>query len=475
MGRSYGVRSFESFEEDVRLGGQGIDGVLAIHAVDYIASFIASKVPSYPRRHSAFGYIIFQQPKPGSRDPGISWRSDPGIPDARNNSPTPVDQAVVLRCCQCGKTERFDSTSIPSRCTSNIRTSLWKVPRVEGGLFEWEHMGCTCWVKLRSGMRKSHVSCRVSEEIVEVLDNVEDSKGSNDEMGQLILTNLRIMWLYKRDKKTNLSVGYDSIRKMAIQETNLKSVEPRNVLTISAKYNEGRFEFIFACSDRRAPSVFRVLASLQNSYSATRLFRDLKLRGSFVKNKKLLVLPGESIVRNVKGVWNLSAEQGNLGTFYITNVRVVWFAEMAENFNISIPYMQLTAMVIRKSKFGNALVMQTTTSSGNYTLGFRIDPFKLLEVVHQEMSTLFEVYSKKPNFGVKYKKSSEQHSRPPPANEDVQIVNDEQMEHFEALTRYYVDPGKGKDRNPVYNEHLGLAVEELKGSITVPKLWAIVV
>eukprot|EP00954_Amorphochlora_amoebiformis_P021182 1344643-Amorphochlora_amoeboformis.AAC.1 len=37
---------------------------------------------------------------------------------------------------------------------------------------------------------------------------------------------------------------------MATQETNLKSVEPRNVLTISAKYNEGRFEFIFACSDR---------------------------------------------------------------------------------------------------------------------------------------------------------------------------------------------------------------------------------
>eukprot|EP00954_Amorphochlora_amoebiformis_P024372 1365946-Amorphochlora_amoeboformis.AAC.1 len=82
-----------------------------------------------------------------TRDPGISpeipgshERFDPGIPDVK-----------------CGKTERFDSTSIPSRCTSNIRTSLWKVPRVEGGLFEWEHMGCTCWVKLRSGMRKSHV------------------------------------------------------------------------------------------------------------------------------------------------------------------------------------------------------------------------------------------------------------------------------------------------------------------------------
>jgi len=51
----------------------------------------------------------------------------------------------------------------------------------------------------------------VSEEIVEVLgdvevlDDVEDCKGSNDEMGQLILTNLRMIWLYKKNKKINLS------------------------------------------------------------------------------------------------------------------------------------------------------------------------------------------------------------------------------------------------------------------------------
>ena len=40
------------------------------------------------------------------------------------------------------------------------------------------------------------------------------------------------------------------------------------------------------------------------------------------------------------GVWNLSSDQGNLGTFFITNVRLVWHANMAENFNVSIPYLQ---------------------------------------------------------------------------------------------------------------------------------------
>jgi hypothetical protein len=33
--------------------------------------------------------------------------------------------------------------------------------------------------------------------------------------------------------------------------------------------------------------------------------------------------------------------QGNLGTFFITNVRLVWHANMNESFNISIPYLQM--------------------------------------------------------------------------------------------------------------------------------------
>jgi hypothetical protein len=43
----------------------------------------------------------------------------------------------------------------------------------------------------------------------------------------------------------------------------------------------------------------------------------------------------------VHGVWNLSSDQGNLGTFFLTNIRLVWHANQAENFNVSIPYMQV--------------------------------------------------------------------------------------------------------------------------------------
>ncbi len=35
------------------------------------------------------------------------------------------------------------------------------------------------------------------------------------------------------------------------------------------------------------------------------------------------------------------ALQGNLGTMYITNVRVVWHSNLNESFNISVPYLQM--------------------------------------------------------------------------------------------------------------------------------------
>jgi len=36
--------------------------------------------------------------------------------------------------------------------------------------------------------------------------------------------------------------------------------------------------------------------------------------------------------------------QGNLGTFFITNVRIVWHANMNESFNVSIPYLQIVSV-----------------------------------------------------------------------------------------------------------------------------------
>lgn len=37
-------------------------------------------------------------------------------------------------------------------------------------------------------------------------------------------------------------------------------------------------------------------------------------------------------------------QQGNLGAFIITNIRLVWYAENNETFNISLPYIHINSV-----------------------------------------------------------------------------------------------------------------------------------
>jgi Bardet-Biedl syndrome 5 protein len=137
-------------------------------------------------------------------------------------------------------------------------------------------------------------------------------------------------------------------------------------------------------------------------YQSTSLYRELKLRGAILTDGQLGILPQEQVYKQLNGVYNLSSDQGNLGVFIITNIRLVWFADSNESFNISLPYMQMINLRIRESKYGLALVIQTAQTAGNYVLGFRIDPQEKLHEVYKELSSLHAVYSQTPIFGVNY-------------------------------------------------------------------------
>jgi len=80
-------------------------------------------------------------------------------------------------------------------------------------------------------------------------------------------------------------------------------------------------------------------------YQRTYLYRDLKLRGAIVQAGQLVILPDEEVFSHVQGVWNLSSDQGNLGSFVVTNIRLVWFADANETFNISLPYLQIESVI----------------------------------------------------------------------------------------------------------------------------------
>merc|ERR1719506_1877274 len=290
----------------------------------------------------------------------------------------------------------------------------------------------------------------------------------------MIVTNLRLMWTSAKSARTNLSIGLNCMSGVSIRLVNSKLRGNSQAMFVMTRFNSTRFEFIFTSLVKNSPRLFTTVQAVFKSYESTKLYRDLKLRGAIIRDKELIMLPNEQVYDKIGGIWNLSSDQGNLGTFFITNVQVVWFAVLAENFNVSIPYLQIKSINVRNSKFGQALVIETTALSGGYILGFRVDPPGNLEQLHLQIMNLWKVFSKTPIFGVEYTVQNDHtpeelapHKR---AEDDVQIVED----GMDPCLLYYADGDKEIDREPTYNQELGLAVEKLREGSTISQLWSVV-
>lgn len=130
---------------------------------------------------------------------------------------------------------------------------------------------------------------------------------------------------------------------------------------------------------------------------------------------------------------------------------------------------------IRDSKFGTALVITSTEMSGGFVLGFRVDPEEKLRTLYKEITSLNEVYSGNPIYGVEYdwfgNKQQEQYSDT--VLDDLDTVEEARGEISNVLAAYLAD-GQMSDRPPVYSSELGLAVESLKDGYTLQKLWDVI-
>lgn len=321
----------------------------------------------------------------------------------------------------------------------------------------------------------SALRLRKGEKQIDSINAVEDTKGNNGERGILIVTNLRLIWTSAKSARTNLSIGFNCVSSVNIRQVQSKLRGNSQALYAMTRFNSTRFEFIFTSLVKNSPRLFTTVQAVFKSYETTKLYRDLKLRGAIIRDKELVMLPNEQVYEKIGGIWNLSSDQGNLGTFIITNVRTVWFAVLAENFNVSIPYLQMKSINVRNSKFGQALVIETTTSSGGYILGFRADPVEHLEEVYTQILNLWKIFSSTPIFGVEYtieeaKDEASTNNMVPRTEDDVEIIEGDDIE---PSLLYQPDGEKEIDREPVFNAELGLAIERLKEGTTLQSLWSV--
>ncbi|XP_028737837.2 Bardet-Biedl syndrome 5 protein isoform X1 [Peromyscus leucopus] len=327
---------------------------------------------------------------------------------------------------------------------------------------------------VRFDVSSQQMKTRPGEILIDCLDSIEDTKGNNGDRGRLLVTNLRIIWHSLALPRVNLSIGYNCILSITTRTANSKLRGQTEALYILTKCNTTRFEFIFTNLVPGSPRLFTSVIAVHRAYETSKMYRDFKLRSAVIQNKQLRLLPQEHVYDKINGVWNLSSDQGNLGTFFITNVRIVWHANMNDSFNVSIPYLQIRSIKIRDSKFGLALVIESSQQSGGYVLGFKIDPVEKLQESVKEINSLHKVYSASPIFGVNY----EMEEKPQPLEaltveqvpDDVEIDSDD---HTDAFVAYFADGNKQQDREPVFSEELGLAIEKLKDGFTLQGLWEV--
>ncbi|XP_068152716.1 Bardet-Biedl syndrome 5 protein homolog [Drosophila tropicalis] len=345
-----------------------------------------------------------------------------------------------------------------------------------------------------------HKHLRQGEKILDYIYHMEDSKGNPGDTGRLLVTNLRIIWHSLVHKKFNLSIGYARIGNTSTKIVHTKGRIPSQALYILAISSETRFEFLFTDvsgeTARRDQPIFASIFDVYQLYQRTYLYRDLKLRGAIIQTGQLIILPNEQVYSQVQGVWNLSSDQGNLGSFVVSNIRLVWFADANETFNISLPYLQIESLRIRDSKYGPALVIQTAETGGGYVLGFRIDPAERLNELYKELCSLHAIYSEQPDFGVYYDVQDAKQRLAAAAEEAAQIASQFKIEDFQELderqereintklNRYLAENclgnncnngSAGNDRStrvhPVYCKELGFAMERIRDGYKLQDLW----
>lgn len=149
---------------------------------------------------------------------------------------------------------------------------------------------------------------------------------------------------------------------------------------------------------------------------------------------------------------------------------------------------------IRDSKFGKALVVESTERSGNFILGFKVDPEEKLLTIYKELTSLRTVFLNNPIYGVEYKWKS--NTKMEEQKEDIlddlevakyqpirivvmnwfikQVIEDPKNEIGNTLSAYLADEGHKMDRLPVYSSELGLAVEAVKDGYSLKKLWEVI-
>lgn len=317
-------------------------------------------------------------------------------------------------------------------------------------------------------------------------DKIEDVKAAMPD-GILMLTNLRLIWILNR-RSVNISVGYDCISLISMNQGHSKVCGHSQAVSIAAKFDDYNYEFIFSTVDEAVPQLFSILRSIYSCFTTSNLFREIKLRSAIVKDGSLILLDGEILFRTVNNTCILSSETGKKGTLFVTNIRLAWVCHASESFNVSLPHIQLSNVLSRDTKHGRAVIAQTTDANEGYMVGWRIEPPDNDIDVFHEIERVHKVFSVEPLFGVNFDinefyngsvatQAMQQSNRR--AESWLSEINggmvprEEQNATLDPFLAYSANESRVKNSEvkTFFCTELGLAMEQLPQGFNVAQLW----
>ncbi len=385
--------------------------------------------------------------------------------------------------------------------------------------------------EIRFDVPKAQVSLREGEKVFDTIANIEDSKGSNGDVGTLIFSSLRIIWYLQSDIRLNLSIGYDCILSSETRSVASKVSGDIQALAIKCKFNTNRFEFVFNSISDSSPQLFSSFDYIYQAYDTSRLYREVKMKGFLTQDKNLITLPGENVLSKTPNVASIkNTEHPVMGTFYRTNVRIVWFSNTIDNFNVSLPWLVVKSIKLKDmgGKQGKLVYIETGKVQSGNMFTFRFG--EKSESFVKELEDYCRQFTADPNFGVeiennkaisKFKKSgsglgnssissgnsggnlglnpnSNSNSNNTDAfnsdqsrekinnlnafhkmvntNEEVEVIETNYFNEQSNILYYMTNQQdkKGSITDVVFSKELGLAIERLPDNTTAETLWKII-
>ena len=109
------------------------------------------------------------------------------------------------------------------------------------------------------------IRSRKGEIQIDAINSIEDTKGNNGEKGSLIITNLRLIWVSKKNPRINLSIGYNCVTNINVKNANSRLRGGQSqALYVLTKFANSKFEFIFTNFVKNASP--RLFATVQTVF-----------------------------------------------------------------------------------------------------------------------------------------------------------------------------------------------------------------